>query len=295
MKVLIISGGSSSERNISLISARAVRKVLVNSRHKVKVFDLKEGYEDLKVMIRQFDVIFPVIHGEEGEGGKLHYFLSKTKKPVVGTKNYKALQRGWPKLSFKQFCDENNIPTARWKTVRNRKDIILFGFPCVLKASNGGSSREVQILASLKDLNSYQSGRLINSNKPLYVERYLDGVEITVGIFQDSALPVIEVVSPKGTWLSYKTKYSGMTQDIPNAPSLDIKTRRLAQEIALEIHSKLGLGDYSRIDFIVSNGVPNALEVNTIPGMTPISAYPKAAQAAGISFPELIKKLVEMA
>jgi len=294
MKILVITGGTSSERKISLISAKAVKKALEENGHLVKLFDFKKGYPNLKKVIPDFDVIFPVIHGEEGEGGELQKFLSKSKKPYVGG-DWKGFKKGWYKIPFKKFCLENKITTSPWEKVTKKEDIIKFGFPCVLKSSTGGSSKEVSIIYSEKDFKKATIRKLLNSRLPLFVEKFITGVEVTVGILDNKVLPVLEIIPPKGEWFDYKNKYSGTSQEIPNAPSLSLELQKLVQKIALNIHKKLRLGHYSRIDFIVSNDIAYVLEVNTIPGMTVQSLLPKAAQTAGISFPDLIKKLVEIA
>lgn len=312
MKVLIISGGDSSERKISLISAKEVKKALEENNFKVKIFDLRKGYQKLNKASANFDVIFPVIHGEEGEGGKLHKFLKTLNKPYIGG-DWRSFKKGWYKISFKKFCELNNIPTSKWKILASHlkgvkliREIIEFGFPSVLKANSGGSSKEVVMLKNKEDLKGFNFLNLIKSDTKLFVERFLPGIEVTVGIVGNKALPVIEIVPPKNGWFDYKNKYSGKTQKTADAPSLTESQRKKVQEVALKIHSLLKLGDYSRIDFIVTstssshmssgNGFePYALEANTIPGMTAESLLPKAAKAAGISFPNLVKKLVEMA
>lgn len=292
-KVLIVSGGTSSERKISLISAQGVKKGLEENGFKVYIFDLKKGYLALEKVVQDFDVIFPVIHGEEGEGGKLHKFLSELGKPYVGG-NWDSFQKGWYKVPFKKFCEENSIPSAPWKIVKRVEDIRIFGFPCVLKASAGGSSKEVIILKLEKQLNSSAIQKLFKLEDQLFVEKFIPGVEVTVGILDNQALPVLEIVPPEGKWFDYKNKYSGTTKEIVNAPSLSEKERQQTQELALKIHQKLNLGSYSRIDFIINDGKPYALEVNTIPGWTPESLFPKAAKAVGISFPKLVKKLIDI-
>lgn len=292
MKVLIITGGTSSERKISLISAKAVRGALEKNRYKVKLFDFKRGYPSLKKIIPDYDVIFPVLHGEEGEGGELQKFLSRQNKPFIGG-DWKGFKKGWYKVSFKKFCDQMKIPTANWQRVTTYNDITNFGFPSVLKSSSGGSSREVIILKSKKDLNKVN--KLLKFKTPIFVEKFLEGVEVTVGIVGDQALPVVEIIPPKGGWFDYKNKYSGATREIPNAPSLDLKIQHLVQKIALKIHSLLNLGHYCRIDFIVCDGTPYVLEVNTIPGLTEQSLLPKAAAAAGMNFPKFIEKLIRLA
>lgn len=295
MKVLIITGGMSSEREISFISAKAVKKALEKNNYSAKLFDLKNGYEKLGETSKNFDVLFPVVHGEEGEGGKLHKFLSKLNKQIVGCANYSALEKSWYKIPFKEFCERIQIKTAEWKTIWEEKDVVKFGFPCVLKSSSGGSSKEVFILKSEKGLKNKLCQKLLKSGLPLFVEKYLPGIEVTAAILDGKALPLIEIIPPNGGWFDFKNKYSGKTKEIPNAPSLSEKQRKEIQEIALKIHKTFGLGSYSRIDFIVSKGVTYAIEINIIPGLTSKSLFPKAAQAVGINFPALIKKLVDIA
>lgn len=294
MKILIITGGNSPERKISLISAKAVKDALEKVGHRVKLFDLKKSYPNLKKVLPKFDVIFPVLHGEEGEGGDLQKFLARSGKSFVGG-DWRGFKKGWYKIPFKKFCDKNKIPTAPWKIIHSTRNIITFGFPCLLKASDGGSSIEVFILNSDKDLKKSIVKKLISSNRSLFVESFIGGVEVTVGILGDRALPVIEIIPPKEEWFSYKNKYSDKTRDIPFAPSIFQSLQEKIQSIALQIHRKLRLGHISRVDFIVSDNIPYALEVNTIPGMTLKSLFPKAAKAAGINFPELTNNLVRMA
>ncbi len=291
-KVLVVTGGSSSERKISLSSAIEVKKGLEAAGYKVKLFDLKKGYPKLKKLLKDFDVAFPVLHGEEGEGGKLQKFLQSLKVPFVGG-DPKGYREGWYKIPFKKFCDKNHIPTSVWKEVKNAEDIKRFGFPSVLKSSSGGSSKEVIILKSEKDLKKIK--QLLKSKLPLFIERFLEGVEITVAILGNKALPVLEIIPPDGGWFDYKNKYSGETREIPFAPSVNLKLQRKVQDLALKIHITLNLGQFSRTDFIVYQEKPFVLEVNTIPGLTSQSLFPKAAKAVGITFPKLLDKIVKMA
>lgn len=292
MKVLIITGGDSSERKVSISSAKNVESALLENGHEVEIFDLKSGYEKLKEISLQFDILFPVLHGEEGEGGKLHKQLNEIGKPIVGIRNYKNLDIAWHKTSFKKYCRKFGIKTASWKLIKNNFDILNFGFPCVLKTSDGGSSKEVVILNEESDFNKFSFKKIMRLRSPKFVERYLEGTEITVGVLDGKALPVLEIVPPDGKWFSYENKYDGRTQEIPFAPSLSEDKQKEAQEIALKIHESFDLGTYSRSDFIVSDDIIYALEVNTIPGLTSESLMPKAALAAGISFNEFLEVLL---
>lgn len=310
MKVLIITGGTSSERLISQMSAKQVKKGLEEMGHQIKLFDLKKGYPALKKISKDFDVIFPVIHGEEGEGGDLQKFLQSLGKPFVGG-DWKGYKTGWYKIPFKIWCDKNEsrsssnkILTSPWKEIKNFEDVRNFDLPAVLKSSNGGSSREVVILKIEKDYQNPLLKKLLKSNdehsssatqSKLLIEKFLPGVEITVAILNDKALPVLEIVPPEGGWFDYKNKYWGKVKEIPFAPSVPSSVQKKAQEIALKIHKNLNLGQFSRADFIVSEGKAYVLEVNTIPGLTATSLFPKAAQAAGISFPKLLDKIIKLA
>ncbi|MCR4305552.1 MAG: hypothetical protein NUV73_00525, partial [Candidatus Daviesbacteria bacterium] len=151
MRVLIITGGTTSERPVSLTSAKEVKKGLEKTKHKAELFDLKKGYQALKRLLQEFDIFFPVLHGEGGEGGDLQEFLKKAKVKYVGGEP-KGFKEGWFKISFKRFCDKNKITTSPWQVVKNLGEIKSFGFPAVLKSSNGGSSKEVVILKSANDL-----------------------------------------------------------------------------------------------------------------------------------------------
>src|SRR5207249_4264981 len=147
-------------------------EALENFGHKVKLFDLKKGFGELKKIVKKFDVVFPVLHGEEGEGGNLQKFLSELKIHFVGG-DYKGFKQGWFKIPFKRWARQNNILSAEWRKVKTKKDILDFGFPAVLKSSSGGSSKEVVILKSDKDLKSSNTLELLKSGLELFVERFL--------------------------------------------------------------------------------------------------------------------------
>src|SRR3989344_7179990 len=174
MKILLVTGGNSSEREVSLNSAKNVEKVLLENEHQVDLFDLQKGYDPIIELAKDYDAIFPILHGEEGEGGKLHEFLSKLGKPIVGTRNFKGLQGAWYKIPFIKYCDENGVKTSPWKKITNEDDILNFGFPCVLKASNGGSSKEVAILNSSEDLESEGCLEILEM-QDIFVEKFIKG------------------------------------------------------------------------------------------------------------------------
>lgn len=295
MKILIVTGGTTSERAISLLSAKQVKKGLEENNHQVKLFDLKKGLLTQN-LVKNFDVIFPLIHGKEGEDGSLYKAIIKLKKPYVGCKP-ESSKIALDKILLNKLCDENKIPKPKWRIVKNIADIKKFGFPSVLKATSGGSSKEVIILNSAKDLNKALVKKILSLKDRFLVEKFLPGIEITVGILFNKALPVIEIVPPKKGWFDYKNKYSGESQEIIGAPSLNEQTKKQSQQIALEINRKLNLFPYSRTDFIVVDNIPYVLEINPPcgVGLTTQSLLPKAAKAANYTFSKALDQMVKIA
>lgn len=294
MHILIVTGGSSSERKISLLSAKGVKGALVANGHTVTVFDFKRGYDQLRTALQKCDMVFPVMHGKEGEDGTLYKFLRSAKKSYVGSEP-KGAKVAFDKILFKKYCDAKGVLTAPWKVITNKQGIVRFGFPCVLKATYGGSSHEVALLHTEKDLASSRVKKILTLPCRWYVEELLHGVEITVGVLNGKALPVIEIVPPTAGWFDYKSKYSGESKEIPFAPSVSSKIQKQAQALALRIHKDLRLGSYSRTDFIVQNGKLYILETNTPGGvgLTSQSLLPKAAKAVGISFEKLVQQMLK--
>lgn len=293
MDILIITGGNSSERKISLISAGMVAKALRRNGHRVKKFDFRKGYRELKKLVHDFDIIFPVMHGKEGEDGTLYSFLRARKVRFVGS-DPKGARNASNKVLFKKYCEKKRIPTADWKMVKTRNDIVRFGFPCVLKAATGGSSHEVALLYSARDLANPKVKKILKLHDTFFVERLIDGTEITMGIVLGKIYPVVEIIPPKDSWFNYQNKYSGRSKEVPFAPSVSKRVQKKAQKIALQIHKNLKLGSYSRTDAIVKDGKIYILETNTPGGvgLTPHSLLPKAAKAIGVSFEQLVQKML---
>jgi D-alanine-D-alanine ligase len=243
--------------------------------------------------LHQADICFPVMHGKEGEDGTLYQCLQASGKPFVGS-DPSGAKIACDKILFKKYCNEKHIITADWSVITSREDIIRFGFPCVLKAANGGSSHEVALLFNEGDLESEKAKMILGLTDSFFIESYLKGIEITVGILVDTPLPVVEIVPPKDGWFDYEHKYSGKSREMAFAPSLSGEVQQQAQEIALKIHRDLGLKSFSRTDMIVVDNVPYVLEVNTPAGvgLTPQSLFPKAASAMGISFEQLVDRII---
>lgn len=271
-----------------------VAKALRKNGHDVTTFDFRKGYPRLSKIISKFDVVFPVMHGKEGEDGALYQFLRSRKKSFVGS-DPKGAKIAFDKMLFKKYCGKKHIATPDYRIVKNKKDIVQFGFPSVFKAASGGSSIEVVLLHSKKDLASARIKDILKLPDSFFVEKLIDGVEITMGVLLGRVLPVIEIIPPENSWFDYKNKYSGRSNEIAFAPSLNKDIQRRAQKIALQVHQDLKLGSYSRTDAIVKGNKIYVLETNTPGGvgLTPQSLLPKAAKAIGISFNQLVEKMLK--
>ncbi len=292
MKVLIVTGGNSSERKISLESAGNVAKALIDLGHKIESFDLIDGFEKLKKRLGKYDLVFPVIHGKEGEGGDLQEFLEKNKIKFVGSGS-KACRKGWDKFAFKKFCIDQKILTPKYKEIdKYNYKKINFKMPFVIKPPEEGSSINLFLIKTNEDLKKINFNELFQRYKSLMVEEYINGIEVTVGVLKTRVLPVIEIRPPKGEMFDYENKYNGKTEEILDAPSLLEDIRNKLQQITWEIHSKLGCRDFSRTDFIVNKNKIYALEINTIPGLTKESLLPKEGMKIGLSFKEMLKELI---
>lgn len=248
----------------------------------------------------RIDVVFPVLHGPYGEDGTMQGFLELLGVPFVGSDTL-ASALAMDKCMAKKIFIAEKIPTAPfWFFEKsNTRGITRVRVPCVVKPMNSGSSVGVTVVKKRSLLPpalrmAFQADR----KREALVEKFISGREITVPVLGEEALPVIEIrPKKKGAWFDYEVKYnSDLVHEIVPAPISLFLTKK-AQELALRAHRALKCRHISRTDMIIEAKTGNlyVLEVNTIPGMTSASLFPKAASAAGISFPKLLDRLIQMA
>ncbi len=319
MKIVVLGGGLSPEREVSMSSASKISKALANQGHKVLLIDVSKDINNFSEIqfssnpddFRQItvnaecpdnigtsnsnyvgtnvinccktaDVTFIALHGGIGENGKLQALLDLNNIKYTGT-GCEGCMLSMNKNISKTLSACFGVLTSSWSI--NKKDESI-DFPCVVKPSNGGSSIGVSIVNNEIELNE-----ALNESKAyddtVIVEKYIQGREVSVGILNGSPLPVIEIIPDNGFY-DYKNKYQqGLTREICPA-SLPMGIKEELQKNALKIHKILHLGYYSRIDFIIDKyGKIYFLEANALPGMTPSSLLPQEASAAGISYEKL--------
>lgn len=309
-RVGVLMGGPSNERDISIKSGKAVCRALQTKGIDIVPVELMKsssmnGYSDLvkeKIYSSNIDVAFIALHGEFGEDGKLQEILEDMDMPYTGSRS-SASKLGMDKIASKRIFKSNNIPIPRYRVIEKPPlDKILdvhvyfkeLGSPLVIKPSNEGSSIGLSIVDSEDDFHVAFKSAFKYSDKVI-IEEYVRGREVTVGILEDKALPIVEIISKK-RFFDFEAKYEKGLTEYKTPAEIDNVQYAKCQKIAVEAHKALGARFFSRVDMILSEGGgPVVLEVNTIPGLTEASLLPKAALAAGIDFGDLALKILESA
>ena len=293
-RVTVLRGGPSAEREVSLASGAAVADAC--RRLGCAVTEADVNADDLSALEIAADVVFPVLHGEFGEDGQLQAILEKRALPYVGCDSA-ASRLAIDKDASKRRWRDAGLPTAPWVCLDQSTDITALDHPdppVVLKPLCEGSSIGTVLCTALSDL-QVEAREAVSKYGKVLVEKQLIGPELTVGILDNQALPVIEI-RPKLGFYNYEAKYQRDDTQYLFEPDVDRDTYSLLQETAIEAFQALGCRDYARVDFIVDreDGL-QLLEINTIPGFTDHSLLPKAAAKSGIGFDELVARLLRLA
>jgi D-alanine-D-alanine ligase len=329
MKVAVLFGGTSSERDVSIASGSQVMRALHQAGHEILAIDTAKGLlsagEQQRLLeagvapeppaqqtlallhsntaalaqssdFQKVDVVFLALHGGSGEDGTLQGFFELLGLPHTGS-GVRGSANAMDKDTAKRLCLAAGIPTADWlmtpiepATVEAR-----LGYPLVVKPNKEGSTIGLTVVKKSADLAAALAlaGRY---DDEVMLEKFVPGRELTVGILGDRALAVGEIIPKRSEIFDYESKYQpgGAEEIFPADLSLEQTTR--IQDLGLRTHRALKLEDYSRVDFRLDpNGDLWVLEANTLPGMTATSLLPQSAAAVGISFPELCHRICQLA
>jgi D-alanine-D-alanine ligase len=290
MQITVLYGGPSAEREVSLISGQAVIDGLREMGHGVFPSDVSPA--DLTGLDHQADVIFPVLHGAFGESGELQEILEQRGLPFVGSGSG-ASRLGMSKTDTKIAWRRFGLPTPVWEVITRSDCETTLACPCVVKPIDSGSSIDVAICRSDEQIDA-ACDLILARHAEAMVEQFIDGPELTVGLLEEQPLDPIRIVT-EHEFFDYDAKYTpGATDEICPAP-LDDETTRALQRLAVRVHDAFGCRSLSRTDVILpaDGGPPVFLEVNTLPGLTSVSLFPRAALASGLSYAALCRTLVE--
>jgi len=292
LNIVVMLGGPSAERKVSLNSGAGVVKALRSLGH--TVVELDPETPDW-ILPPEMDAVFLALHGTYGEDGTVQAQLEKLGVPYTGC-DAGASRIAFDKVLTKQRCVAAGVPTAKFLVVEAAKTPWPLGWqpPLVVKPVRQGSSVGLQFVERVADWGNALNEAL-HYDSQLLVEEKIVGRETTVGILDGVALPIVEVCPKVGSY-DYKNKYTAGNTEYFCPADFDAVTTKRIQEAALGAFHAIGGRDYSRVDVMVrTNGDPIVLEVNTLPGMTETSLLPKAAAAAGIGYAELCQQMIELA
>jgi D-alanine-D-alanine ligase len=303
LRLALIAGGKSSERQVSLKSGAQVYQALDQDKYDIRRYD---PLTDLGALVREapdLDVALIIMHGRGGEDGSVQGLLDLLEIPYQGSgilASALAMNKELSKIVYQQaglqvppalFFDRAQAPSPA-------EIQAALGLPVVIKPVNEGSSIGVSKAGTLETLKTGLEAAFALDNRVL-VEQFIQGTEVTGGVLGNAnlqALPLVEII-PATTYafFDYEAKYQpGATEEICPA-RLDPELTRRAQACALTAHKALGCRGYSRTDMMIGNGEIYVLETNTIPGMTATSLFPQGAKAAGLDFPALLDTLINLA
>lgn len=302
MKIVVLYGGTSAEREVSLSSGKGIINALEANGHEVIGIDFHPNNLS-ELLTLDVELVFIGLHGRLGEDGSIQALLDLAGIPYVGS-GVLASALAMDKAKSKKLFHDAGIRVAKdmtlHRTVYNQTGtpVLPFAFPVVIKPNREGSTIGLTIAGSQKEL---EEGITLafNHDDEIIIEEFIAGKEVTVAVMgergKEEALPVIEIV-PKNKFYDYESKYApgGSEHIIPARVESHITEQLLKNSVIA--HQALGCEVYSRADFIVpeGGGDPIILEVNTLPGMTPTSLFPDAARAVGISYEKMIEQLVQL-
>lgn len=330
MRIAVLFGGTSEERDVSIASGAQVFRALREAGHQVIAIDtargrlgpaeerallearvapLPPGDDQLALIragasgaltqesgIREVEVVFLALHGGSGEDGHIQAFLELAGIPYTGS-DHRGSAVAMDKDLSKTLLRAAGIPTADWLMAPVDGDTVAstLGYPVVVKPNRQGSTIGLSVVDGPVAL-SAAIHQAAHFDPEVMVERFIPGRELTVGILQGQALGVGEIIPQLGEIFDYASKYqAGGAKEIFPA-ELDADTTRRVQELGLAAHRALKLGSYSRVDFrLTPQGEFYCLEANTLPGMTATSLLPQSAAVMGMGFAALCERICRAA
>jgi D-alanine-D-alanine ligase len=304
MKVAVLKGGKSLERNVSLRSGARVEDALARLGHEAVPLDAGSDLVE-RLIAEAPDVAFVAMHGRGGEDGTVQELLEILGIPFTGP-GVAACALCTSKALAKHAMQAAGVPTPAWFAFNQTALRELgagdalgeleqrLGFPLVVKPSRGGSALGVKFAADPAEVPAALVAAFSYDDRVL-LERFVDGRELAVSVVGDEALPVVEAIPQGGDRYDFEARYEiGRTRFECPADLADGE-RTAVVEAALGAYRALGCSGFSRVDLILDEEGPQVLEVNAIPGLTDTSLLPQAAEAAGMSFEDLVGRILELA
>jgi D-alanine-D-alanine ligase len=304
VKVAVLKGGRSLERGVSLRSGARVEDALERLGHEVLPIDV--GPDLVKRLgAEQPEVAFVAMHGVGGEDGTVQELLEILGIPFTGP-GAAACARCMDKVQAKDAVEDAGLPTPDWFAFNQTAfrefgaaDALgrleqTLGFPLVVKPSSGGSSLGVKFAAAPGEVPQALVSAFSYDDRIL-LERFVDGRELAVSILGDEPLPVVEAILLEGDRYDFEARYEIGRTRFACPAELSAEEERAVTDVALATYRALGCTGFARVDLILGDEGPWLLEANAIPGLTDTSLLPQAAEAAGLSFEQLVERILDLA
>lgn len=293
MRVGVIMGGVSSEKQVSLMTGEEMIAHLDKSKYEIVPIKLNDKKE-LVEKGRNLDIALLALHGEYGEDGTIQGTLETLGVPYTGS-GMLSSSICMDKNVSKKMIRYEGIQTPDWIHLSSMEELQLdeidkMGYPLVVKPNSGGSSVGVKIVYDKDSLLSSLE-EVFKWDSELVIEKYIKGEEITCSILDGNLLPIISI-QHTAEFFDYHAKYDDIAT-IEEVVELPATTHERVAEAAMTCYKSLKCSVYARVDMIIKDGIPYVMEVNTLPGMTQNSLLPKSAHAAGISYSKLLDIIIE--
>lgn len=293
MRVGVIMGGVSSEKQVSLMTGEEMMVHLDKIKYKIVPIHI-EKKEDLVENARNLDVALLALHGKYGEDGTIQGTLETMGVPYTGS-SVLSSSLCMDKNISKKIIRYEGVQTPDWIHLMNMDELNMdeldkMGYPVVVKPNSGGSSVGVKIVYDKETVKSAIT-EVLKWDSEVIIEKLITGEEITCSILNGKMLPVISI-RHQGEFFDYNSKYNDVAT-IEEVVPLPPETHNRVAFAAISCYKSLKCSVYARIDMMIKNGVPYVLEVNTLPGMTKNSLLPKSAESAGIPYHQLLDLIIE--
>ncbi|HSQ89623.1 D-alanine--D-alanine ligase [Romboutsia sp.] len=294
MKIAVIMGGISSEREVSLNSGREVYNNLNRDKYEVVKIILDEKMDIFTKLTSDIDFAFLALHGKFGEDGCIQSILEAMDIPYSGCGPLTSALC-MDKNMTKKILRDSNLPTAPWVVVKSVEEINYdkieeFGYPVFIKPNCGGSSVATFFVHSKDEvLNAVQKG--LEVDECVMIEKYIPGGEYTSFVLNGEVFPTVSIKA-NSEFFDYESKYS-TNGAIEEVVFLEDNLQNQINNISKTCWNIFNCKAYVRVDIIISNGIPYVLELNTLPGMTQTSLIPRSAKSRGIEFSELLDKIIK--
>lgn len=297
LRVCVFCGGESVEREVSLMSGLMVYEALQRKGYRVTTFDPNElllywGDVHPLIGVDRPDIVFPAMHGPRDEDGRVHALLELLHIPYVGS-GIEASALAMNKHAAKAVLERAGLRVPRGVLLQKGGRVPELPIPSAVKPNRQGSTIGLSLVRVAEDMAGALE-KAFRYDDEVLVEELIEGIEISVPVVGEDALPAVEIVTSRKSY-DFEAKYTpGATNEIvPARVSQDIERR--ARELAIAVHRVLGLQDISRTDMIVTGNEIFVLEANSMPGLTPTSLVPRSAESIGMSFDDLCERILQLA